>query len=410
MFLSTRPKPHASDIPDRNCNSKRTTALSMPELLASGIRRTEGTCLTLAVVVLVTFCEMVQDVFEDNALDVPHLRRLRRSLVNLGMRLEHLTSPGGDSNTAHISTTLESLKRNTHRYSQNVTAIAEDNRMMLDRILCYVQHYVYDLYTSDDPDALPTYQPFQLVQNMGALHGLAGPVFAEIVTILRLRAEASDERFTSDLTRNLPDSTFGHWCERIGGDVAAYLASMPELPRDVDLTDPGPRIADLLLGFMRDGCCEKILANYVVGVLEDILLQTPISDFSEPNAHHDIAKSFWILFIERLAHLFIQFCGLWPTEPPRNRSDDLDWEEYEPSDLIDILTGPENVTAEDVSFPLLHIRDSTCGICGESTNDLRRPVVCIHTFCRECLDTQLATRHPMRYKCAICRADLIVEP
>ncbi|KAF2645216.1 hypothetical protein P280DRAFT_372437, partial [Massarina eburnea CBS 473.64] len=51
--------------------------------------------------------------------------------------------------------------------------------------------------------------------------------------------------------------------------------------------------------------------------------------------------------------------------------------------------------------------DSDCVICSDSNEIMRKLRVCDHVFGEECLEAQLGTYHPNRYKCALCRRSLI---
>jgi hypothetical protein len=83
------------------------------------------------------------------------------------------------------------------------------------------------------------------------------------------------------------------------------------------------------------------------------------------------------------------------------------WQEYELTELEDVLTGPENVDIDRVSIPVDVLQPLTCPICIEPHTAVRQLKACRHAFCEECLSSQLQSRHPARYTCASCRAGLL---
>jgi hypothetical protein len=89
------------------------------------------------------------------------------------------------------------------------------------------------------------------------------------------------------------------------------------------------------------------------------------------------------------------------------RYEDNDWYagEYQLVDVQDVLLGPEHVTLDEVSIAVAAGGQSACDICGDSSSPMRKIRVCIHTFCEECLGSQLGVEHECRYKCPCCRAE-----
>ncbi|KAF2866438.1 hypothetical protein BDV95DRAFT_611891 [Massariosphaeria phaeospora] len=86
------------------------------------------------------------------------------------------------------------------------------------------------------------------------------------------------------------------------------------------------------------------------------------------------------------------------------------WQEYDPAELSDVLTGPENVQRGDVSTRSFGNGSDNCGICFEQSNKfVANLVVCGHVFCEECLEGQLRSGFPTRYRCAVCRAEFFQE-
>ena len=83
------------------------------------------------------------------------------------------------------------------------------------------------------------------------------------------------------------------------------------------------------------------------------------------------------------------------------------WQEYELTELEDVLIGPENVDIDRVSIPMTVLQPLTCPICIEPHAAVRQLRVCRHAFCEECLSSQLQSRHPARYTCPSCRARLL---
>jgi len=88
-------------------------------------------------------------------------------------------------------------------------------------------------------------------------------------------------------------------------------------------------------------------------------------------------------------------------------SDDEMWQEYEPADLVDKLTGPDNVEVDEVSTVFRNMSNATCSVGGHALLHMRRLNGCIHVYCSDCLDKQLHSRYNTRYKCAQCRASLL---
>jgi hypothetical protein len=94
----------------------------------------------------------------------------------------------------------------------------------------------------------------------------------------------------------------------------------------------------------------------------------------------------------------------WPQDPT---DEDEEGEEYEPTDMVDELTGPDNVEVNEMGTVLRNNAHATCAICAHADINMRKLNVCPHTYCADRLDAQLHTQHASRYKCALCRAYLL---
>jgi hypothetical protein len=98
-----------------------------------------------------------------------------------------------------------------------------------------------------------------------------------------------------------------------------------------------------------------------------------------------------------------------------------DFEQYEDDDWFtreldlvvdfqDVLLGPAQLTLDDVSTNTAVTLDSFCGLCqnhGGEIASMRKIIVCGHECCEECLDKQIKAKHECRFRCSICRAELI---
>ncbi|ORY17002.1 hypothetical protein BCR34DRAFT_75774 [Clohesyomyces aquaticus] len=78
------------------------------------------------------------------------------------------------------------------------------------------------------------------------------------------------------------------------------------------------------------------------------------------------------------------------------------WEQYQPDKLRDII-GPDGVQVDSISFIVEELTGEVCPICRDDHDNMRRLEACSHDIGEECLEQQLATKHPSRFKCCVCR-------
>ncbi|KAJ4368454.1 hypothetical protein N0V83_006811 [Neocucurbitaria cava] len=93
----------------------------------------------------------------------------------------------------------------------------------------------------------------------------------------------------------------------------------------------------------------------------------------------------------------------------RYTEEDWHWQEAILDELEDVLSGPENVTLDQVSSVAMTTDESSCDICGDTESTMRQLNACSHQICQQCLTTQLSTSHASRYKCAFCRAEFFPD-
>ncbi|KAH8724849.1 hypothetical protein GQ44DRAFT_727357 [Phaeosphaeriaceae sp. PMI808] len=85
------------------------------------------------------------------------------------------------------------------------------------------------------------------------------------------------------------------------------------------------------------------------------------------------------------------------------------WVEYEMTEEDQPLTGPDHVDADAVSEVVIPTDTDVCVICQDSTahQTARKLIICGHVYGEQCLVGQLEGRHQSRYRCAICRAEML---
>lgn len=76
--------------------------------------------------------------------------------------------------------------------------------------------------------------------------------------------------------------------------------------------------------------------------------------------------------------------------------------EMSPSNLEDVLTGPESATLDQVSAAVSAVYRA-CAICYDMHESGRETNNCRHFFCDECLQRHLDSRKNYRYTCPLCR-------
>ncbi|KAF2829030.1 hypothetical protein CC86DRAFT_436699 [Ophiobolus disseminans] len=92
-----------------------------------------------------------------------------------------------------------------------------------------------------------------------------------------------------------------------------------------------------------------------------------------------------------------------------NSDDEVYWQEYEPNNLVDVLAGPDLVSVHQVSHTIPGSPGKECVVCRDFLTQMHRIDICQHMYCEVCLDAQLHVHHESRYKCAMCRADFLLE-
>jgi hypothetical protein len=87
-----------------------------------------------------------------------------------------------------------------------------------------------------------------------------------------------------------------------------------------------------------------------------------------------------------------------------SRSREVEWQEYSPDVVEDVLPDASDVTIDHVSSVTLNEDGSTCALCCEDSHKtMRKILVCGHEFGGKCLADQLSAKHPNRFRCACCR-------
>jgi hypothetical protein len=91
-----------------------------------------------------------------------------------------------------------------------------------------------------------------------------------------------------------------------------------------------------------------------------------------------------------------------------DESDD-GWQEYELGLLSPVPPGPDpsQVAVRSISYAVLLEEGMSCAICMSAHNPMVELKVCKHVFGEECLRAQFNSTMTSRYKCAICRADIL---